>query len=95
MLVGVWLIISVILNTSYKGSLKAKLIAPRIKLPFTNFEELLHNKVMKFIVTPGTVFYKAGLVSDLIRPHSCMSFLLHFYHETITIFHFKIISTPL
>ena len=35
-----WMMAALIIDNIYKGNLKAKLISPRIKLPFTNYREL-------------------------------------------------------
>ena len=35
-----WMMTSLIVAAIYKGNLKAKLISPKIKLPFANFREL-------------------------------------------------------
>ncbi|KAK3894120.1 hypothetical protein Pcinc_002138 [Petrolisthes cinctipes] len=38
--IGLWLLLSLILATVYRGNLKAMLILPKVTLPFNNLEEL-------------------------------------------------------
>ncbi|KAK4312027.1 hypothetical protein Pmani_016520 [Petrolisthes manimaculis] len=38
--IGLWLLLSLILATVYRGNLKAMLILPKVTLPFNNLQEL-------------------------------------------------------
>ena len=37
---GSWLLFGLIIGASYKGDMLSALIAPKVQMPFTNFEEL-------------------------------------------------------
>ncbi|XP_042222292.1 glutamate receptor ionotropic, kainate 3-like [Homarus americanus] len=46
---GLWMVTAFILSTVYRSNLKAKLITPRISLPFNNIHELVESKIPVFV----------------------------------------------
>ncbi|XP_069165572.1 glutamate receptor isoform X1 [Procambarus clarkii] len=45
LVVGMWLLVSLILGTIYRSNLRAMLITPHIELPFDNIEQLIHSNI--------------------------------------------------
>ena len=64
-LVGLWLMICLIIGTSYKGNLMSKLIAPKVDIPFRNYEELVMQTKIPYFVVGGTFLYNFGSVSTV------------------------------
>jgi len=54
-MVGLWLLFSLIVGVTYKCNLKAKLIAPKIELPFSSVEELAYESSMNPAAPYGSV----------------------------------------
>ena len=50
------------MGMSYKGDLMAKLIAPKIKMAFNNFEEMTSQTKYKYYVNKGAYFANVGEV---------------------------------
>ena len=63
-----WMMTSLIVATIYKGNLKAKLISPKIKLPFTNFRELSASDA-KPILAKDSILQKYFEVSFFFQTH--------------------------
>ncbi|XP_042863285.1 glutamate receptor ionotropic, delta-2-like [Penaeus japonicus] len=59
---GIWLLVSLILNTVYRSNLKAMLILPKVVLPFDNPEELAESGIATWIPR-GSALHNAGLKS--------------------------------
>ncbi|XP_042863286.1 glutamate receptor ionotropic, delta-1-like [Penaeus japonicus] len=59
---GIWLLVSLILNTVYRSNLKAMLILPKVVLPFDNPEELAETGIATWI-PGGSALHNAGLKS--------------------------------
>ncbi|XP_042222121.1 glutamate [NMDA] receptor subunit 1-like [Homarus americanus] len=67
---GMWLLISLVVSTVYKSNLKAMMILPKMRLPFTNLEELLETDILCHIAgstlmhhtimeaKPGSLFFR-------------------------------------
>ncbi|KAG7169003.1 Glutamate receptor 3-like [Homarus americanus] len=67
---GMWLVISLVVSTVYKSNLKAMMILPKMRLPFTNLEELLETDILCHIAgstlihhtimeaKPGSLFFR-------------------------------------
>ena len=53
-----------IVGTLYKGDLAAKLIAPKINIPFKDFEGLVAQKKLAVHVSDGSYFYFFGKVAS-------------------------------
>lgn len=45
LMIGLWLVVALIVNTMYRSNLKAMLIKPLQRLPFNNLEELIENNI--------------------------------------------------
>ncbi|XP_047480201.1 glutamate receptor ionotropic, delta-2-like [Penaeus chinensis] len=69
---GVWLLVSLILNTVYRSNLKAMLILPKIVLPFDSTEELAESRIPTW-VPRGSAMHTAGLKSP---PESALAKIL-------------------
>lgn len=57
-LIGVWLISSLIIGTVYKSNLKAKLIAPKIYLPFSSLEEVADQNEVTLLGAEGSLLHQ-------------------------------------
>ena len=63
-----WMMTSLIVAAIYKGNLKAKLISPKIKLPFTNFRELSASDATPILAKDSSL-QKFFEVSIIFNPH--------------------------
>ena len=62
-MVAVWMWSSVIFSTVYKGNLKAKLIAPTVKMPFKSIYDLAdYNGGLTIYMSEHTVVHNFVLV---------------------------------
>ncbi|XP_068208371.1 glutamate receptor-like [Palaemon carinicauda] len=55
---GLWLLLSLVVNTVYRSNLKAMLILPKVQLPFDSMEELVQTGI-KTYVPAGSYMYQA------------------------------------
>ncbi|KAG7169007.1 Glutamate receptor 1-like 8 [Homarus americanus] len=60
---GVWLLMALVFSSIYRSNLKAMLILPRVSLPFTNMEELLHTSIPCY-VPQATVLHGLVLAAE-------------------------------
>ncbi|XP_066940101.1 glutamate receptor ionotropic, kainate 2-like [Macrobrachium rosenbergii] len=54
---GVWLLITFIIGTVYRSTVKAMLILPLVRLPFDSIDQLVESKI-DLVVFQGTALYK-------------------------------------
>lgn len=69
--IGMWLVLSFIINTVYRSNLKAMLIKPRLVLPFSNVEELVESGIPCFAFR-GTLLHRNIKVRGVFLP-------IHYY----------------
>uniref|UniRef100_A0A2P2IBZ3 Glutamate receptor ionotropic, kainate 2-like n=1 Tax=Hirondellea gigas TaxID=1518452 RepID=A0A2P2IBZ3_9CRUS len=62
-LLGLWLVMCLVIGTIYKGNLMSKLIAPKVNIPFSTFEELMANAI-PYRTTPQTYFIEVAKLAD-------------------------------
>ena len=58
-LIGIWIVTSLIIISSYKATLNAMLIIPRLKTPFNSFVEMVDQDEVQWMMVSGTVMSRA------------------------------------
>ena len=61
-LAGVLLLSSFIILSSYKATLNSMLILPKVKVPFTNVQEMVHQNQVKWYLVQKTVMLRIAKV---------------------------------
>ncbi|XP_071516568.1 glutamate receptor ionotropic, kainate glr-3-like [Panulirus ornatus] len=71
-LMGLWVLVSLIIAVVYRSNLKAMLIVPRVRIPFDSLEELVNQDEMTWTFPKGSIVHSFFEAANAENPTSTM-----------------------